>query len=570
MPTYAHNKLLEEIQRIDALPGEDAQLAEWIKAQGHLNFLVSNSRSNEMVIYASGPYSFITSVIVPNEILFPLDKDDLLRWNGNPYSSIASYVCGGGREDVWIERTTSMDGSKTLEQGKDLIFARTFEGWSGQGYDYFEVNQEYTHLAGIHWRPEYSSYCHFDQNGDLEHLVSISTRENSAVALVSFSWSKLEEYLTISKCSLVRMFDFTLLRHTNFGGWHGDEKVINDADDLFYRQRFSGLAAYTRGVQILQPRRPPADVYRDFIGGWFTPEQREYAEFVAHDWRNNCITKISTDPRATTNYFEGNKNSLPFEVSPAFFRPEVLTKYKSDREKYRIEERSINCRSAWYLKGYDVNEAGQVHAYICDLRSLPYSEQLHWLSYNEDPKGTISKRAFINDFKGEFVDFRHPREHVMSILRGWTDRGVTWWNIRDEELIHRANTPLTASRDEWSGAFLDLSQLIMEGFEINAIRKMLDAQSVPYLPEDKSIVLLEKLITNSTGAAEAAILAGLRQAQSIRSKVKGHAGSSEGKRLADEAIAKHGSFTKHFEYVCQLIASELETIEHVCSTRAGS
>lgn len=120
MPSYAHKKLLEEIQRIDALPGNDAKLADWVKAEGHLDFLKQNALSDEVVIYASGPYAFVTSIIVPNEVLFPLDKQDLLRWSGNPYGGIASYVYGGGRSDVWIERTTSIDHSKVLEKGKDL------------------------------------------------------------------------------------------------------------------------------------------------------------------------------------------------------------------------------------------------------------------------------------------------------------------------------------------------------------------------------------------------------------------------------------------------------------------
>ena len=56
---------------------------------------------------------------------------------------------------------------------------------------------------------------------------------------------------------------------------------------------------------------------------WFGREDKGYIEFIACDWRNKRITKISTDPMATTNYFEAEETSLPFELSPAFFRPEV-------------------------------------------------------------------------------------------------------------------------------------------------------------------------------------------------------------------------------------------------------
>jgi hypothetical protein len=36
-------------------------------------------------------------------------------------------------------------------------------------------------------------------------------------------------------------------------------------------------------------------------------------------------------------------------LSPAFFRPEVLLKYKADRDKYTVGERDVSCRAAWHL-----------------------------------------------------------------------------------------------------------------------------------------------------------------------------------------------------------------------------
>ena len=56
-----------------------------------------------------------------------------MRWSLNPYKSIAGYVWGGGRDDVWLERGLSGTGTTTLEGALQLIFGRTFEGWSGLG-----------------------------------------------------------------------------------------------------------------------------------------------------------------------------------------------------------------------------------------------------------------------------------------------------------------------------------------------------------------------------------------------------------------------------------------------------
>lgn len=557
--------MIEAITRLDEVPADSKPFSDWIEAEAHLDFLRRNARADEVVIYASGECTFIHSVAVPNGRLAPVDQQDLIQWSFNPYTSIASYVTGGGREDVWVERGLSGTGTKTLKDAVQLIFGRTFEGWTGPGRTYYELHQEYAHVTGIHWRPEKRAYCRFNEHGDLEPVVPVTSREDkgSNMALVSFKWEPLEEYLAASNASLVRMFDFTLLRRSGFSGWSdGPTQEINESPDFFYRRKvMPGYAAYTHGVQIIRPRRSPKAIFTGITDGWFGKQNRQHAEFIAYDWRNTLVTKISTDPAATTNYFQAEGNALPFELSPAFFRPEVLLKYKADRDKYTVGERDVSCRAAWHLEAIDVNEAGQVHAYICYLRRLPHEEQLHWLSFNEQPKASISERAVINDFQGEFVIFVQPLRKVLSIVQRWHHSKVAWWALRDEKLLERVNTPLTESRDEWAEAYMDLAKLVIEGFETNAIRARLDASQVLYAKEDKTIALLEKLLSSTGTAGDGQKLLGLRTVQLLRSKAKGHAGGREAQQLAQNALMEHETFANHFQHVCAQVTDELEAVE---------
>src|SRR5690606_4175460 len=120
-------------------------------------------------------------------------------------------------------------------------------------------------------RPESRAYCRFNDHGDLEPVVSVTSREDkgSDMALVSFKWEPLEEYLAAANASLVRMFDFTLLRRSDVSGWSdGPMQEINESPDLFYRRRvMPGHAAYTRGVQILRPRRSPQAIFTGITEG---------------------------------------------------------------------------------------------------------------------------------------------------------------------------------------------------------------------------------------------------------------------------------------------------------------
>jgi hypothetical protein len=562
---FQHKKLIEAIGKLDEAPSDSNDFSEWIKAEAHLKFLSESALADELVIYGSGEYAFVHSIVVPNDRLSPVDKDDIMGWNSSPYVPIASYVARGGRDDVWIERGLSGTGTKTLEGALQLVFGRTLDGWTGPGGRYYEIHQEYLHLTGIHWRPEKRAYCRFNAQGDLEPLVSVSSRDDSGrnTALVSFTRKLLEEYLVACNASLVRLFDFTLFRRSGFSGW-SDEPPIRfyDSDELFYRQQvMPAHAAYTRGVQIIRPRRPEEAASTGVTHGGIRKNRRAYAEFISYDWRNNRIARISTAPNATVNYFNAVGNSLPFELSPAFFRPEVLLKYKADRDKYTVGERDVSCRATWHLEGIDVNEAGQVHAYICDLRRLPHTEQLHWLSFNEQPKTGISERAVTHDFKGEWVDFAGPLQKTLSIIRRWHENKVAWWTLRDEKLLNRVNTPLTESRDEWAEAFMDLAKVVVEGFETKPLRAKLDAAHVPFENDDKTIALLEKLLNKAGTAGDVRKLVGLRTVQNLRSKLKGHVGGSDAEQLAQDALTEHETFGNHFNHLCALVADELGSIE---------
>lgn len=562
MPNFAHGKISKLLRHMNDEPSDPHAFQSWLTANDPLELIRQNADDDELIIHCSGNAIFVHSLVVPNTVLSPPDKEDLLLWSTNPYTSVASYVYGRGLDDVWIERAGRGRGSKTLDQGTDLVFGRSFEGWAREGKDYIELSQEYAHLCDIHWRAEYNAYCRYDHNGDLREVVSITSQNGNSddSTLVTCKWLELERYLSFSNSSLVRLFDVTLIKKGSFHGWaDGPETRIDESDQLFYRRKTSGHSSYVRGVQIIAPRRDHRTIASNFKRD--EPEQPRHVEFVSYDWRNRRVCRISTDPRRTTNYFQAAENDLPFELSPAFFRSEVLSKYKTDREKYTLDPRSISCRSSWSLRGYDVNEAGQVHAYICDLRRLPYTELLHWLSYNEEPQTGISERAIANDFKGEWYSADDPRDQIIAIARRWDSKQVLWWKLRNTSLLQRANPPLTASRDEWGDAFMDVSKIVIEGFDVAEIRRLLTNSGVTFETPEGSIKLLERLAAEAHGRTSTIRFEGLRTVQNIRSKIKGHSGGRDADEIVRAAISKHKSFAGHFKYVCSLVVTELEAIE---------
>ncbi|QDP72132.1 hypothetical protein FOG18_05925 [Legionella israelensis] len=99
-------------------------------------------------------------------------------------------------------------------------------------------------------------------------------------------------------------------------------------------------------------------------------EQKNYESFTIYDFKHEQVVECSSDPNALDNYFKDT--GKPFEMSPVFFKPEVLSEYKNNPEKYEVNERNIKCYGAWNLKTYSINEEGQVQTYIYYLGQLPH------------------------------------------------------------------------------------------------------------------------------------------------------------------------------------------------------
>jgi hypothetical protein len=83
----------------------------------------------------------------------------------------------------------------------------------------------------------------------------------------------------------------------------------------------AGVASYAEGVHVRRTTLTTVALAKQFgkcIGG---KEQREYASFVAWDFKHKKIHEINTAPEATDNYFQ--ETGKPFKMSPAFFNAQI-------------------------------------------------------------------------------------------------------------------------------------------------------------------------------------------------------------------------------------------------------
>jgi hypothetical protein len=544
-------KEFERLKALSDVPAENRP--EWLSAaEESVEFLRTNAYSDHIVIYAGLPNVFIHGVLAPLAALDPPDEDDLLHASvqiGNGWIIQRSYGGGEGHR-VYLEPPLAYPGCKSLVGGEKLVFRRHFEGMRNFTVQ-IEINQKLVHSFDLHYLPERHAYCRLDKNGDLEDVITILNTTAAppywSGTAVLIAAKDIAEYMALTNQALVRKFDFMRVLFESFPGWEDAQRSRRSAPDLFYNLAvMPGHASYANGCQIIKSSLTPeamADEWKRSID----PARRRYETFKIQDWKNNRLVEWSCAPDSLANYF--TESDKPFEVSPAFFKPEVLSKYKADPDKYHIEDRSITCRNSWYLKTYDINDAGQVHTYILYLANLPYEEQQYWKLFNEWPKEPISKRAFQTDFEGTWATEHDPLQEIRHSIEELDRRRPGWWKPRGDELLRAVLYPATESAKEWGDELLALDQLIVEGFVPKQLRVLAERVGIVIEKNWGSLKIIEALLLalGTPPDQTSGIMEPLKRLHYLRTKVKGHASPTERHELEVAARTEHLTFRAHFQ-----------------------
>lgn len=519
------------------------------KAEDSVDFLKELVRGDEILIHAIGPQMLISGVLAPVKQVSPADQKDLL--NGHVDSDSAWHIeksYGGGKPPrVALTPPLSSPGCKSLNGGEPLLFKRSFYGMNVP--QEIELSQKLVHSLDLHFLHDRSSYCRLDDRGDVEEVIRVLKRHKDDDAkettIITILAKDLSKYVALSKTALVYFFDFTRFDPSGFNGWADTGRLHRSAPDLFYDVGFGHKASFAHGCMIVRP----TITVEDLVAEWqeeINPTKREYATFKIYDRKNQREVETSCGPDGIVNYF--TKSDLPWEISPAFFRPDVLHRFKADPDKYSMEHRSITCRGAWYLKGYDINEAGQVHVYIGDLARLPIEEQRYWQTFNEWPKGGISKRAYENDILGEFTSEYDPLEALKRKVTLLNQRKPVWWTTRSEAVMSEARHPASDSVREWGDEVMALDQMIVEGFLAKPLKALLQADGVTFEANWGSLRLLQEYAVSKGRQPEEALalMAPLRELHALRTTLRGHSSTTDKKKAEQDARRNFGGLGKQY------------------------
>lgn len=553
-------KKLQALSAMNLVPGNEASFNEWLRANEVEEFLIDDANSDDLIIYAGLDHVFIHAVLIPSFTQNDESIGELLTWNFNASSGWG--ICSSG-EDVRISNPLEHQPIELIQSGEQIVFIGGLEGVPGRN-TYFELNQKIAHALSLHNIEERRAWCKLDGHGDIDETVKVHSppdAKGQGLGVITMRKEELCLYATLGDFVLLRMFDFTRFRLGDFSGWPegGNIRKLGGDSNVFGSVVLhQDIGSYTRGIQLIRISKS-RETLKDWVFGR-RDQDKEYAKFIAHDWRNGGVRECSCAPEKLGNYFESS--SLPYEISPVYFRPEVLGKYKLDSDKYELEQSSISCRGTWHLQRYGINDEGQVFTYLGYLSGLPYAEQLHWKQYNEKPKADLPHRVIKTDFLAEFSDEYDPLVSLRLKLEELARLEVGWWVLRNESLPKRVHYPVTNSRDEWANEFLNLDQFLVEGLSESWLRKK--AETLDRNPDSRlrALKLLEEVLCGLGFEEDHAreLMSPWHLVHNLRSELKGHASNSAGKQQEREAIREHGSLVNHFKSVCTECVDSLRVI----------
>jgi hypothetical protein len=524
---------IAEFEVTPKLDSEDYR--SWVECQDVVPFL-EGLAGGDVPVLVSTPYVYLYAMLVPLDLLVGDSRNDLKDWNFNPSRGWEFWVSGGRGEPIVgiVDKPINFTGSTILDAGEPAVYLRNFAARTPRSYP--DPNQKILHVARAHWMQDRTTYCRLNEHGDLVDVIK--TTEIPGGHLCTIEDESLDRYMFGTDQALIHLFDFGRTRHRDGSRFHHPdlqeesvpieggnvvaELTLDRTPERVEEGRIRGFSVF-RELQC-RPR------LMKLFGG--TKEGR--VPFIINDWKHATV-RLYPGERVTP---EGTpvEEDWPELISPAFFRPEVMAKYRADPEKYTVTDMTIECRGSWFLRSYDVNEEGQVHVYLKDLWDLPHSEQLYWKSFNEEPRDGIAQRAIERDFRLRWSDGFDPLRDLKQRLTSFptaTHHGtaVPIWSpgtVDVDAMFDPLHLVLTESRKEWRDQIVELNKVVVEGLQESSIRAAARSLGCDH-PEFRSIRLLRACLESSGVDSDtvAAICEPLATLNGLRSRSGGaHRGSS--------------------------------------------
>lgn len=269
--------------------------------------------------------------------------------------------------------------------------------------DDIEILQEFRLLYNLRTKTVVGGVCYYgkDASGDECEVV----RQVNKQVLVRLPF--LKEFIAYKKRNLVLYFDTRLLA-INAHTIDPLKRPLDTAkdyngDDYIYQHTIIPCEDVGQGVDWVMGKCLLRYNQTDIKNLWEWPDEG-FEDFIVGYNNNGEEIEHTCDKDHLSNYFV-QKGNEPLEITPVYFRKEVLDRYYGNPNKYTVSDGMVQCDKYWSIK-IDNDRNKYVVAILVDLGMIPYKEQKYWKTYNVAPpiNAKLSNTANERWMNGQFCE----------------------------------------------------------------------------------------------------------------------------------------------------------------------
>lgn len=426
---------------------------------------------------------------------------------------------------VCADDVTYHDGR---DEGYDFIVAEQYFYPLDQAQ--ILVNQEFVMLFEL-YRGEDGCYYSVDKCGEREKVVDFAGDE------VRVRTKYILRFIAAKQCFFVYFVDARLASSSSYP--LGSTECISGSDEVggnyHIGQWYTSDIDESYLLSMLYARSfiEPDDV--ETCGVWpFDEKNERYPEFVIGERPDGSLVRYTCDPNKLGTYFDKEPRA-PHYLTPVFFKPAVLDKYRSSPH-FDVSERHISCGSQWRCE-IDNVDPDRVMVYLGDLgRDLPESERIHFLSFEMSPVDQrISDEVFKTDLLNMWV--KDPSGPVSMLMRARMELDKAWrkrfglalyrpFHRADEGILEQIHIPSGNGESEFETVTMALTRALVDYIDESALKDA-DARG--------SINKLEAFLSGNDIVID---LKPLRDLQNLRSAGAAHGKGSKYDRLYGDVVTE--------------------------------
>jgi hypothetical protein len=519
-------------------PGKE----NWLEIDDFLSF-AKNCDNDDVLIYFSWiidtqykDYHTIIGVLVKDDKLSNLPDTNRMMVPGSAWT-----VCGLQCEGE-VFSCEEEYGYESLFFIRDDFAART-ENEKELNLN-VEIYQKITHLLNLHYVPHKNAYCAYNNLGELVEVIRICISKEKKYKYITIKRKYLDNYLHITKKTLVKYLNcWRFFPNLENLGWEKQSIKIIDDDGIKGELTTADGKIHMEGYRIY-PKIIPSTPSSIGLEG-----EKKYETFNIYDWRHQKNTECSCSPKNSCDYFNMKENDLPHKVSAAYFKEEVLSKYRNNPDKYKvsIHERRIRCKNGGWSLRLGVNE-GLVFVYLYEIALLPYEEQLYWKSLNVVPP-KINNRFGVpeeyakTDFEGKF---REPNswDIYYKVFEKIKERDDIWTIEPDSKV----EPTIDENSKTWADKIGNLYNIFLDDnhVKLDVLREKLKSLTGKEIDKTSRSVALFHIIISAKKLPTDKLNV-LKEIRAIRNGCSAHQSQTYLKKQTGKAKENFGSLKKHYE-----------------------